>query len=46
MGDYKQTISAVATKGEATELGIQFLHDSSLYGIIDGAIKRAYEKVK
>ncbi|MHB1152549.1 MAG: pyrroline-5-carboxylate reductase family protein [Eubacteriales bacterium] len=45
MGDYKQTISAVATKGGATEHGIQFLHDSDLSGIIDGAIKKAYEKV-
>lgn len=46
MGDYRQTISAVATKGGATEHGIQFLHDNDLSDIIEGAIKKAYEKVK
>lgn len=46
LGDLKQTISVVATKGGATEQGLQYMRDNNLQGLIYGAVKKAYDKVK
>lgn len=45
MSNFEVTISEVATKGGATEQGIEFFNDNKVNEIIDGAINKAYEKV-
>lgn len=46
LGNLEQTISAVATKGGATEQGLQYMLDNNLPGIICGAVNKAYEKTR
>lgn len=43
MSDFEGTIKAVATKGGATEQGILYFENNDLYGIVKGAMNRAYE---
>lgn len=45
-GDLGQTVSAVATKGGATEQGLSYLRESHLSDILSGAVQRAYGILK
>lgn len=45
-GDYKNTVKAVATKGGATEQGVLHMDASDVYGIIAGAVQKAYDRMK
>jgi pyrroline-5-carboxylate reductase len=45
-GDYKKTVKAVATRGGATEQGVLHMDAGDVYGIIAGAVQKAYEKMK
>ena len=45
-GDYKNTVKAVATKGGATEQGVLHMDASDTYGIIAGAVQKAYDRMK
>ena len=44
--NFNKTVSAVATKGGATEQGLQYLHDNNLQELINGAIMKAYDKMR
>lgn len=46
LGDLSRVVSAVATKGGATERGLEFFEEKDLRGIIGGAVKRAYERLR
>jgi pyrroline-5-carboxylate reductase len=45
-GDYKNTVKAVATKGGATEQGVLHMDAGDTYGIIAGAVQKAYDRMK
>ena len=45
IGNFKETIKAVATPGGATEQGINFMDESGVYKIVAGAVQKAYERV-
>ncbi|MDR0838706.1 MAG: NAD(P)-binding domain-containing protein [Oscillospiraceae bacterium] len=45
-GEFAKTVRQVATKGGATELGVAFMDLYDTYGIISGAVGKAYEKMK
>ena len=45
-GDYKNTVKAVATKGGATEQGVLHMDASDVYGIVAGAVQKAYDRMK
>lgn len=44
-GDYEATVKAVATKGGATEQGVLHMDSCDTYGIIQEAVKKAYERM-
>lgn len=45
-GDYKGTVKAVATKGGATEQGVLHMDAAGVYSIVEGAVQKAYDKMK
>jgi pyrroline-5-carboxylate reductase len=45
-GDYKNTVKAVATKGGATEQGVIHMDQNDVYGIVAGAVQKAYDRMK
>ena len=45
-GDWSNTVKAVATKGGATEQGILHMDASDVYGIVAGAVQKAYDRMK
>jgi pyrroline-5-carboxylate reductase len=45
-GDYKNTVKAVATKGGATEQGVLHMDAADVYGIVAGAVQKAYDRMK
>jgi pyrroline-5-carboxylate reductase len=45
-GDYKNTVKAVATKGGATEQGVLHMEHNDVYGIVAGAVQKAYDRMK
>lgn len=45
-GDYKNTVKAVATKGGATEQGVLHMDANDVYGIVAGAVQKAYDRMK
>ena len=45
MSNYEDTIIKVATKGGATEKGIEFLDMNNIENIIEGAINEAYNRM-
>jgi len=44
-GDFRQTVSAVATPGGATEQGVKHMDEGGVYEIIAGAVRKAYERM-
>lgn len=45
-GDFKATVKAVATKGGATEQGVLHMDAHDVYGIVAGAVQKAYDRMK
>ncbi len=45
-GEFKNTVKAVATKGGATEQGVLHMDASDVYGIVAGAVQKAYDRMK
>jgi pyrroline-5-carboxylate reductase len=46
LGNYRETIEAVATPGGATEEGIQYLDENNTYDIVARAMEKAYERMR
>lgn len=46
MEDYKETVNAVATKGGATEQGINHFEENDMNGIVYEAMNKAYMRMK
>ena len=44
-GGFRETVSAVATPGGATEQGVRHMDESGVYDIIAGAVRKAYERM-
>lgn len=44
-GDFPGTVKAVATPGGATEQGVIHMGESDVYGIVAGAVLKAYERM-
>jgi len=44
-GDFLNTVKAVATPGGATEQGVKYMNENSLYDIVAGAVQKAYERM-
>ena len=44
-GAFRETVKAVATPGGATEQGVIHMDENGVYGIITGAVKKAYERM-
>ena len=45
IGHFRQTVKAVATPGGATEQGVNYMDNCDVYGIVAGAIQKAYERM-
>jgi len=45
IGNFRQTVKAVATPGGATEQGVNYMNQCDVYGIVAGAIQKAYERM-
>ena len=45
IGNFRQTVKSVATPGGATEQGINYMDKCGVYGIVAGAIQKAYERM-
>jgi len=45
IGNFRQTVKAVATPGGATEQGVSYMDKCDVYGIVAGAIQKAYERM-
>jgi len=45
IGNFRETVKAVATPGGATEQGINYMDKCEVYDIVAGAIKKAYERM-
>ena len=45
IGNFRQTVKAVATPGGATEQGVNYMDKCDVYGIVAGAIQKAYERM-
>ena len=43
--DFAQTVREVATKGGATEQGVNHMRDSDTYGILREAVQKAYDRM-
>ena len=43
--NFRETVSAVATKGGATEQGIMHMDSNGVYDIVAAAVRKAYEKM-
>lgn len=46
IGNFRNTVKAVATPGGATEQGIVHMHSNDVYKIISDAMQKAYEKMR
>jgi pyrroline-5-carboxylate reductase len=44
-GNFRETVKAVATPDGATEQGISYMDELGVYGIVAGAIQKAYERM-
>ena len=44
-GRFRETVAAVATPGGATEQGVLHMDGSGVYGIVAGAVRKAYERM-
>ncbi|MCL2663052.1 MAG: NAD(P)-binding domain-containing protein [Oscillospiraceae bacterium] len=45
IGNFRETVKAVATPGGATEQGVQYMDKCGVYNIVAGAIQKAYERM-
>jgi len=45
IGNFRETVKAVATPGGATEQGVNYMDELGVYGIVAGAIQKAYERM-
>jgi len=45
IGNFRETVKAVATPGGATEQGVNYMDECKVYGIVAGAIQKAYERM-
>ena len=45
IGNFRETVKAVATPGGATEQGVNYMDSCGVYGIVAGAIQKAYERM-
>ena len=45
IGNFRETVKAVATPGGATEQGINYMDKCEVYDIVAGAIQKAYERM-
>jgi len=45
IGNFRETVKAVATPGGATEQGINYMDTCGVYNIVAGAIQKAYERM-
>jgi len=45
IGNFRETVKAVATPGGATEQGVNYMDACDVYGIVAGAIQKAYERM-
>ena len=45
IGNFRQTVKAVATPGGATEQGVMYMDKLGVYDIVAGAIQKAYERM-
>ena len=44
-GGFRETVRAVATPGGATEQGVLHMDENNVYGILERAVQRAYERM-
>jgi len=45
IGNFRETVKAVATPGGATEQGVLYMDECGVYDIVAGAIRKAYERM-
>ena len=45
IGNFRETVKAVATPGGATEQGVMYMDKLGVYDIVAGAIQKAYERM-
>ena len=45
IGNFRETVKAVATPGGATEQGVMYMDKLGVYNIVAGAIQKAYERM-
>ena len=45
IGNFRETVKAVATPGGATEQGVNYMDKCGVYNIVAGAIQKAYERM-
>ena len=45
IGNFRETVKAVSTPGGATEQGVIYMDQCDVYGIVAGAIQKAYERM-
>ena len=45
IGNFRETVKAVATPGGATEQGVMYMDECGVYNIVAGAIQKAYERM-
>jgi len=45
IGNFRETVKAVATPGGATEQGVNYMDECGVYNIVAGAIQKAYERM-
>jgi len=45
IGNFRETVKAVATPGGATEQGVMYMDKCGVYDIVAGAIQKAYERM-
>ena len=45
IGNFRETVKAVATPGGATEQGVIYMDSCDVYGIVAGAIQKAYKRM-
>jgi len=45
IGNFRETVKAVATPGGATEQGVNYMDGCNVYGIVAEAIQKAYERM-
>lgn len=44
-GGFRDTVRAVATPGGATEQGVKHMDEHDVYGIVSGAVQKAYDRM-